>query len=94
MRRATSAHAGFKILPKLELMTVLGDLHLAKLARPFIDILKEVPVNGAKVRQVKASRGDTLSGALNDKKPLNLLQPFLVGDAEFVSEDRGTGIEV
>jgi hypothetical protein len=30
----------------------------------------------------------------NNKKPLDLFQPFLVGDGKFISKNRGTGIEV
>ncbi len=42
-------HAGFDELAKLELAPVLGDLHGAEFAGPRVQVLKQVPVDGAKV---------------------------------------------
>jgi len=42
-------HAGLDELSKLELMAVLGDFDRAKLAGPRVQILKKMPMDGAKV---------------------------------------------
>jgi hypothetical protein len=46
------------------------------------------------VRQIKAPSWYPFRGAFDNKLPLDFVEPFLVGDAEFVSENGGTRIKI
>jgi len=87
-------HAGFDELAKLELVAALGDLDGAQLARPGVQVLKKMPVNGAKVSEVKVPRGRAFSDPLGDKPPLHLVQLIGIGEPEPVSQNGRTRIEV
>ena len=77
-------HAGLNEPAELELMPALGDLHGAKLARPIVNVLKQVPVDGAKVSEIKSPGRNALSGPLGDKLPLQAGKPRRVDEAQFV----------
>ena len=79
-------HAGFDVLAKLELVAALGDLDGAQLARPRVDILEKMPVNGAKVGQVETARGCAFGDPLGDKLSLNVVEPVRVGYAAQISK--------
>ena len=78
-------HADLNELAKLELVAALGDLDGAQLARPRVHILKKMPVNGAKVGQVKAAPGSAFGDPLGDKPPLHLVKLIGIGEPEPVS---------
>lgn len=48
-------HAGFDEPAKLKLAAALGDLHHPHLTSPIVDILEQMPVNGAKVVEIETS---------------------------------------
>ena len=60
-------HAGFYELAKLELVAGFGDLDGAQLARPGVQVLKEMPVDGAEMGQVKTARGRAFGDPLGDQ---------------------------
>lgn len=78
-------HAGFDKAAELELMLALRNLHGAKLARPIVNILEQMPVDGAKVGEVEAPGWDALGGPLRDKAPLHAVKPGRVRKAQLVS---------
>jgi len=63
-------HAGLDEPAEQELMPALGDLHGAKLASPIVNILEQVPADGAKVGELEAPGRDTFGCPLGDKLPL------------------------
>jgi len=78
-------HAGFNELAKLELATALGDLHRAQIARPVIDVLEQMTMDGAEVGEIEGAIGDSFGYSLGDKLTLNIVQPREVPDAESIS---------
>lgn len=80
-------HAGFDKLAKLELAPALGDLDRAKLARPGVHILEQMPMDGPKVVDVETAGRDTLGGPLCHQFAFNMVQPISVLDAEPVYQD-------
>jgi len=87
-------HAGFDELAKLELVAALGDLDGAQLARPGVQVLKKMPVDGAEMGQVKTAPGRAFGDPLGDNPPLYLVQLIGIGEPEPVSQDRRARIEI
>ena len=87
-------HTGFDVPPELELMAALGYLHGSKFARPIMDILKQMPVNGAKVRKVEAPFGSAFGCPLDRKSPLGSIEQRRISNAKLVAEYGRTRIGV
>jgi len=87
-------HAGFDEPAELKLMPALGDLHGAKLARPIVNVLEKVPVDGAKVGEVEAPGRDAFGGPLGDKPPFQAGKLCRVGEVQLVPQDGRAGIGV
>lgn len=80
-------HAGDDEAAELELMSVLGDFHGTKLPGPIVNILEQVPMDGAKMRQAEPAGRDAFGGALGDKPPLHAVEFRCVGQAQLVPQD-------
>ena len=82
------------VLPELELLMSLANLDRADFAGSLVDILKQMPVNGLKVRKIERPSGYTFSAALDDDAPFDRIECDRVGDAEPIFEGLGTRIDV
>jgi|SRR5579862_5613591 len=87
-------HAGFNVSSELEPVSALCQLNGTKLARPLVHILKQMAVNGAKVGEVEAAPRNALPGPLHDEFAFRVVKLLRVSDAEFVSKNGRTGIEI
>ena len=77
-------HASDDEAAELELMAVLGDFHSTKLPGPIVNILEQVPMDGAKMGQAEPAGWDALGGALGDKPPLHAVELRRVGETQLV----------
>jgi hypothetical protein len=80
-------HAGFDRPAKLELASTLRDLDRPDFARPFIDILKEMPVNGAQMCEVEIAQRNAAGGARDGEFALMEFQRRLVGYSQLIPEN-------
>lgn len=87
-------HAGADETAELELMAAFGDFYGSEFARPGVDVLEEVVVNGAEMGEVEVARRDALSGPLDNPLPLLVTERNGVGQVQFVAEDGATRIAV
>ena len=46
-------HAGRNVLPELELIAAFEDFDRAQFARPIVDVLEQVAVDGTKMGQIE-----------------------------------------
>jgi hypothetical protein len=72
-------HAGFDVLPELELMAALGDFDGADFAGPVVDILEQMAVNGLQVAKIEPAGRDALCYALRCKSALHGIELGCVG---------------
>lgn len=77
-------HAGLDEPAELELMPALGNLHRAKLARPVVNVLEQVTMDGTKMGEVEAAGRNAFRGPLRDQPSLGPVKPVGVPQAEFV----------
>jgi hypothetical protein len=80
-----------------EKMAALGYVHRAKLSRPFVYVLKDVPMNRLKMSNVESSRNrslDQLRDAAMRPACFETFQLFRVSQTAQVFEDVCAGIEV
>ena len=87
-------HPRLDILTKLELRPTLGDLDGSQLTRPIVDVLKEMPVNVAQMREIKLSTRDAFANTLHDQLPLDCIKRPRIGYGQSVLEDICAGINV
>jgi len=87
-------HAGVDVLPELELLRALADLDCTDFARPVVDVLEQVTVDGLEVSKIKLSQRDTLRDALRDQRPLCLVDDSSVLDAETIFEGSCARVDV
>ena len=87
-------HSGFDELAKLKLVAVLGDLDGAQLARPIVDVLKQVSMDRAEVGKVETASGNAFGDALGDKFALSIVEACAVGISEPINENVRSGIDV
>ncbi len=87
-------HAGFNEPAELELVAVLGDLDAADLARPFVDILEQMMVDGTQVRQVEMAGRRTFPQPLNHQPSFKNLKLGGIPDAGSVSQDITVWVKV
>ena len=60
-------HTGLDVLPELELLATLADLDGAQFARPLVDVLEEMAMDGAQMGQVEGAAGDRPASAQNNE---------------------------
>jgi hypothetical protein len=60
----------------LKLVSTLEDFDRPKLARPIVDVLEEMTVNGAQMDQIERTGRDAQPASLNCKATLDLIQLF------------------
>ncbi len=87
-------HSGFDMPAKLELASPLGDLDRANFPGPIIDILEEMPVNGAKMGEVETADGNAFGRACDRQPTLNNVQLVGAGDAGPISENGRPWIDI
>ncbi len=87
-------HSGFDISTKLELVPALGDLDGAKLARPVVDILEQMAVDGPKVLQVDVTIRNSFTRTLCDKLALDAVELIRFADSLLVPKNSGSRIDV
>ena len=80
-------HAGLDVLAELEGPAILGDLHSPHFASPGVDILEEVFVHGAQVRQIEIAERSALGYPLDDQFTLNQLEAGAIEEVQAVSEN-------
>jgi len=68
-------HTGLNIAPELELVTAFVDLNSAQLASSIVDILKQVPVNGAEMTKIKCPDGCTFRDSVSHQAALDPIKP-------------------
>jgi len=77
-------HPGVDEPVELELMTALGNLHRPNLPGPVVDILEQLPMDGAQVHKVKAAGRDALSSPLRDQQPLHAVELTCIGETQLI----------
>ncbi|MEJ0079363.1 MAG: hypothetical protein WDO17_28805 [Alphaproteobacteria bacterium] len=87
-------HSGLDELAELELLLPFADLDGAQFARPVVDVLKKVTMDGAKVLQVEIVAGDPASNPQRDERAFLFVEKSRIGDAEPVSKNGRTWIDV
>jgi hypothetical protein len=87
-------HADSDEATKLELVAILGDLDGPKIARPVVDILKEMTMDGAQVGEIELARRHAFGDALGHQATFDLVQSVGIRNAKFISEYRLGGLEI
>lgn len=77
-------HARHNETLKLELMTALGNLYRAQFARPYINILEKVAVNGSKVGQIECTARHALFDGLVHQFPLMIVEQGRIANVQSV----------
>ena len=67
-------HARGNVAAKLELMAALGNLDRADFSGPLINVLKQMPVDCAKMGEVEGPQRHRLCQALSDELPLHRIE--------------------
>ena len=67
-------HARRNVAAKLELMTAFGNFDRADFSGPLIDVLKQMPVNCAKMSEIERPRWHGLCQPLDDELPLHRIE--------------------
>jgi hypothetical protein len=88
------SHAGLDISPELELLPALGNLHGADFSCPFIDILKQVPMDRLQVGEIEIPSRDASLCPLHHKATFDTIEIGCQPDPEFIPEDRCSWINV
>jgi hypothetical protein len=84
-------HAGADVLPELELVAALGDLDGPDLSGPVIDVLKEMPVDGAQMREIEIAGGDAVLDPLDDRASFVTIEGDGVGQTKLVLQNPVVG---
>lgn len=87
-------HAGFDKLAELKLLAAFLQFDGAWFARPRINVLEQMAVDGFKMRQIEVARRNTLAGPLCHKLTFAQSKRFRVAKAELVSKNVCAGIGV
>ena len=87
-------HAGCYEALELELVFAFRNFDRAHFAGPVINVLEEMLVDRAKMREIKIAGGNPFAGALYYEPPFHCIEPNSVDDAELVDETTSAGIDV
>ena len=87
-------HAGLDELAELKWLSVLGDLDFPHLAGPGVEILKEVSMNGAKMREIEVAERGAFRDPLGDQLTLDRLQASGVEDVQTVPQNGRSWVDV
>ena len=80
-------HAGLDELPKLKLMSVLGNFDCANFPGPIENVLEKVPMDSAEVGEIEIALRNALGGTLHDERPLHDVEAASVRQAQFILEN-------
>ena len=81
-------------MPELELLRTLADFDGTQLARPVINVLKQVAMDRAEMRQVEIAAGDAPSAAQHHQRTFLFVEKDRIDDTEPVPQDNGARIDV
>lgn len=87
-------HTGFDVSAKLELVTALVQFDSTNLAGLGVDILKQVPVDRAQMRQVEFAGRRSFGKALRHQHAFGPIEFGAVANSKIVLEDGRAGIDV
>jgi hypothetical protein len=78
----------------LELTSALGDFDRAQFTGPIVDILEQMPMDGAEMGEIERSRWYALGDSIAHQATLSSIKLVRVGNAETIAKNVGAGIDV